>query len=68
MSQWHCVVCGEDLGWDRPSGVCSTECLKRGQEIGGEFENAANVPFEAAEPCDMPTYLESHGKDAPLSQ
>ena len=26
-----CVVCGEDLGWARPSGVCSERCLRVGQ-------------------------------------
>ena len=42
--QWPCVVCGTDMGWNRPSGVCSEACLRRGQEIGGEFENPEGVP------------------------
>ena len=28
---YRCVVCGDDMGWDRPSGVCSEACLYRGQ-------------------------------------
>lgn len=27
----NCCVCGTDLGWDRPSGVCSEACLRKGQ-------------------------------------
>jgi ribosomal protein L37E len=26
----RCAVCGDPLGWDRPSGVCSEECLGKG--------------------------------------
>jgi hypothetical protein len=26
-----CDVCGVELGWDRPSGVCSETCLRVGQ-------------------------------------
>lgn len=29
--KYKCSVCGADLGWDAPSGVCSSECLNRGQ-------------------------------------
>lgn len=31
MSQFTCKVCQADLGWDRPSGVCSSECLRKAQ-------------------------------------
>lgn len=31
MRQFRCSVCGADLGWDVPSGVCSPECLHRAQ-------------------------------------
>lgn len=27
-----CHVCKKDIGWDAPSGCCSTECVKIGQE------------------------------------
>lgn len=26
-----CKVCKRDMGWDRPSGVCSEECLRDAQ-------------------------------------
>jgi hypothetical protein len=26
-----CHVCGTEIGWDSPSGVCSTACLRKGQ-------------------------------------
>jgi hypothetical protein len=29
---FRCSVCGGDLQWDRPSGVCSELCLRRGQD------------------------------------
>jgi hypothetical protein len=29
---YRCSVCCDDIGWDRPSGVCSVECLRIGQE------------------------------------
>lgn len=28
-----CKVCGRDIGWDAPSGVCSCECLMEGQGL-----------------------------------
>lgn len=28
-----CTVCGSDMGWDRPSGVCSEPCLFQGQQV-----------------------------------
>jgi hypothetical protein len=31
--QFHCRVCGMDLGWDRPSGVCSEKCLRLAQSF-----------------------------------
>jgi hypothetical protein len=29
--KFPCTVCGRDLEFDRPSGVCSTKCLNEGQ-------------------------------------
>lgn len=29
-----CAVCGEDIGFDAPSGVCSEVCLRQGQLFG----------------------------------
>jgi hypothetical protein len=29
--QFPCKVCGKDIGWDAPSGVCSRDCLDKGQ-------------------------------------
>jgi hypothetical protein len=28
---YPCQVCGKDIGWDAPSGVCSEACLRKGQ-------------------------------------
>jgi hypothetical protein len=30
MAKFPCCVCGGEMGWDRPSGVCSTACLRKG--------------------------------------
>jgi hypothetical protein len=29
--KYPCSVCGREIGWDAPSGVCSNECLAKGQ-------------------------------------
>ena len=29
--KFPCAFCGGDIGWDAPSGVCSTECLTAAQ-------------------------------------
>lgn len=45
-----CSVCKADIGWDAPSGVCSTECLNKGQG----FTHAAAVlaePSTTPKPC-----------------
>lgn len=31
---YRCSVCKADIGWDAPSGVCSTECFNIGQDFG----------------------------------
>lgn len=31
--KFPCNVCGKDMGWDAPSGVCSQACLERGQAV-----------------------------------
>jgi hypothetical protein len=28
---YPCAVCGVEMGWDKPSGVCSQACLEKGQ-------------------------------------
>ena len=48
-----CSVCGADLGWDRPSGVCSEACLRIGQGF------PAPVLF-----CDLPDQQRLGYRDA----
>lgn len=33
-----CRHCGNDLGWDRPSGVCSETCLRQAQGFSAQLE------------------------------
>lgn len=40
-SGFRCVVCKCDLGWDRPSGVCSEKCLREGQGFEPKREERA---------------------------
>src|SRR5262245_31325802 len=32
-SPYLCHVCGTDIGWNAPSGVCSAACLDEGQRF-----------------------------------
>jgi len=43
-TRFNCSVCGKDMGWDRPSGVCSDACIYGGQ---GFTERPGKVPFYA---------------------
>jgi hypothetical protein len=29
--RFPCAACGQEIGWDAPSGVCSTSCLRHAQ-------------------------------------
>lgn len=50
MSRFKCTVCGTDLGWDRPSGVCSQVCLDKGHRDGLQLiADAAQVVEQVGE-------------------
>lgn len=38
-----CNVCGKSIGWNAPSGVCSTECLVIGQSCTSIEERKAAI-------------------------
>lgn len=36
--KFPCHVCKKEIGWDAPSGVCSEECLRKGQGLPAAME------------------------------
>jgi hypothetical protein len=44
-AEYRCVVCGLNLGWERPSGVCSDRCLRVAQGFPTVYEEATAESF-----------------------
>lgn len=60
--KYPCSICKKDMGWDAPSGVCSSECLSRGQGFSQETTNEETGTHE--DPVRLVT-LEPAGWDSP---
>ncbi len=41
LRKYPCLVCGANIGWDVPSGVCSSACLEKGQRFSPSGQDYA---------------------------
>jgi DnaJ-class molecular chaperone len=56
-----CSVCGTDIGWAAPSGVCSEECLRNGQGFSeAQLQALRGLRIQECPLCDGKGHVATH--------